>query len=375
MSLLWSYEEEINHMQGFFQTAPRTPLWPLHKPISTSTSHLPLFEGPVRSVCTFLLQVLPLAASVLLHLCSLLLVPLLRRLGNSWQEWEINSNQQAGIARHVPHRWQQLLLLGGHRKLPLVKTLLDLSSRPVATSPSGSCVLALSGVFESGMLLGTAYQDFSHGSVVRQGFGIGMVGALVLLLFRSLLQPGFQFFLVTGFGSAFCFGFWLVSGRLLSDLIRSRLTLHLQASLGLLVHWGLAGPFDPHSLSLWGLLSTHRRLLATKFGWKMSILRSLGCSDEAPVMRFLWCSTLTGGTIADRLLLVLLVAICVGSVTGAFCWHCWWVHFGEPVVKLPLIGSWWVRLQIERERKYAKLTPLSQTEHWLSEPTKISLYC
>lgn len=89
----------------------------------------------------------------------------------------------------------------------------------------------------------------------------------------------------------------------------------------------------------------------------MNILRSLGCSDGASLVRFPWHSMLAGGSVADRLFLVLLVAICVGSVAGAFCWHCWWVHLDEPVVKLPLIGSWWVGLQIETERKNTRLTP------------------
>lgn len=118
----------------------------------------------------------------------------------------------------------------------------------MAASPGGGCALALRKGTESEMLLDTAKQNISHDRGVQEGFGIGLVGALVLSVLRGLLQCRVEVFSVTGFWLPFRFDFWLVSGRLVSDLKRTRVTLHLQASLGPLVDKALAGPFDAHSL-------------------------------------------------------------------------------------------------------------------------------
>lgn len=101
-----------------------------------------------------------------------------------------------------------------------------------------------------------------------------------------------------------------------------------------------------------------RRLRGAALGRERSLLRSPG--HLALVRRLPQLSLLLAGIAADALLLLLalLMSIPMGNVTEALWWHCWWVHLGQPVVELPLIRGWWLRLQTKRERKDSKLMPL-----------------
>lgn len=244
MGPLPTYEVETNPLHGFFQTPPLS----FTNPPPPSTSHLPLLKGFVRSVHVFPLQVLLPCTRELLGLCSLLMNAFPRGLGDSGQEREIYFHHEGLRGGGIAHWREQLLLLCRQGKFFLVKILSGHDGRPVAASPSGGCALFLRKGTESEMLLGTAKQNVSHELWVQAGFGIGLMDVLVLSALSGFFRRWLQVFSVTGFWLPFRFDFWLVSGRLVFDLKRTRITLHLQASLGPLVRWSLARSFDTHSL-------------------------------------------------------------------------------------------------------------------------------
>lgn len=304
----------------------QTPPWFSHKP--TSTSHLPLLRGLVSSARSFPLEVRLPHSGESLGFHALLVAAFPGGLGHSGQERETYLHHQGLMGGGVSHWWQQLFLPDRRGKLLLVEILSGHSGSPVA--PGGGCVLALRKGAEGKMLLGTAKQSISHDLGVQEGFGIVLVGAPGLSGLRRLLQCRLQVFSVTRFWLPFRLDFCLVSGRLVSGLKRNGVTVHLQASLGPLMHWGLVRPFVTRSLSGQGLLSAHRRLLAVPFGQKLSILRIPGCRARALVMRLPRLGRLVGGAAADvlPLLLALLMSIPTDNLAETLGWHCWWVHLG-----------------------------------------------